>query len=229
MCRRLFASALLAAVTVTGQFNSLVTNGDGSVLYFSSGVSLHGSPLPKPSPTIFLYRQDTGSFSVPFTVGGDSDGVQGLVSQLTNPDVSSDGNVVGFSNHYQCSFTTACYFSDANLPYLAGGDKIPSRFAEGLVGSTHEVRGLVRLSRSGRYAVSFSRSTVSGNYASLLDLQSRDVQLPSLQIPIGFFQDGYQTVSDEGRVLIGKQIIDSSGKAFQLGLSHDPVARTDVE
>ncbi len=217
MFKRIFAICLSVSAAATAQISRLVTNGDGSVLYFASPQILLGDTSEAKWSKIFRYRQDTGNIELAHQIASFSEvnGYGGTTPYILEfPDVSSDGATLVYTgrggNCYVAGSACAVYIGA--FGYLAGAS--PPRIV---------ADGSVRLSRNGRYVLAFryfSGYVSDGLYTTVQDLQTGNtVQLGLMILPVG---DGYQIISDAGGVLLGNNIFNA-GYVPLLGLSQIPI------
>ena len=146
--RRLLLFVLAFAWQCAAQFTGLASNGDGSVLYFSSPLRIRGSGesfnpkifrMDSSGPTLFR-SQDPGP-PVGWTVTN--------FPNLTAPQVSTDGAVVAFSGERGCGGGSGCITVQKVQGTVVdrNGNQLLSAF------------GYVDISPSGRYALFFARDT----------------------------------------------------------------------
>lgn len=168
---RSLALGVFLGGTVFGQavFQDLATNGDGSVLYFSSILRLKGTDQ-YPYPKIFAWTEKDGvrlheqRESGPVYSAGPGSWRSVDAYRLTRPTVSSDGGTIALTGVRDCNWGTPCGTSieryEATI-YSAGKER-------------NRTPGAATLSPNGRYALLTTSvaALVMRPRTRLLDLQT---------------------------------------------------------
>jgi uncharacterized protein (TIGR03437 family) len=143
--RFLLALAVWPVPTLLGQFHNLVTNGDGSVLVFSSTLRMKGTDQP---PWEKLFRIDGSGLSLYFER---DKVVPAEFSFLTNhyraidADMSGEGSVTAVVTAADCAVGgSSCFL---------GQPKNQAEIAPATGRPAMTLQGEIRLSRNGRYAL----------------------------------------------------------------------------
>jgi uncharacterized protein (TIGR03437 family) len=205
--------ALLCVYTAFAQgFSQLVTNRDGSVLYFSSPLRIKGSNQYF-HPKIFtwdrlhdirLYQQRAPDVPFPTTPEGGS-GTHFF--SLVAPDVSADGATVAVTGISFCNFSEICVIDLEEYQSTIYTKGLPTLTAP----------GSASLSRNGRYALLRSSVNIAGFAPSkmqLLDLHTGQ----KLQYEGAWLQPGekHQVANDGTVVVAGPESDISLGQGGQL-------------
>jgi uncharacterized protein (TIGR03437 family) len=160
---RSILAGLLGLLPLTAQFGEFATTGDGSVLYFTSPMTFRGGPANL-RPETRLYRLGPQGVQLYFEIGplARPDSFRWNDGALL-PQVSSDGGAVAFTIRGVCQ-DEECLGSGTERAELRG-------VYNGTVG-----RGMVSISRNGRWAAIRPQSPFGGSLASgtLVHISSGD-------------------------------------------------------
>jgi len=145
---RAFPVAFLLAWPALGQFTGLASNGDGSTLYFSSTLRLHGSAQSFDAK-IFRIGADGAQFFRSQDPGERIGWTWTNFYNLTGPRISTDGAVIAFSGSRPCYGGSGCLAVQTTQGTIVDGS------GKVLLSAA----GAVDLSPNGRYAFFFGRNT----------------------------------------------------------------------
>jgi uncharacterized protein (TIGR03437 family) len=210
-CLLLFLIPALAMA----QFQDLATTDDGAQLYFSSSLRQKGTDQ-YPSPKIFrytggrfeLFRQEK---MVDLGLGNGKTNPY----QMVSPDLSGDGQVVGYTGIANCFAGSGCIGFIRNTGFLVGAD----------VPQISLVNGTLRVARDRRFAMRFagdSFAPVPRNV--LIELATGTVTNLS---QYSIFGDGRQALADDGVVLLGDSdsiVLWRNGGRVSTGYTISPLA-----
>lgn len=177
---------LLPGLPLLAQFSGLATTTDGSQLYFSSTLRLHGSTASD-APKIFrhgttfdLVQEVLRDNSVPDNTSN--------FYMLIEPQVSGDGKIVAYTSTPECYNLPTVDCQMQFLPNVIGGPSIP----------THALPfGHARLSPDGRYLASCCLADEIPLETSIFDLTAGQ----SFVVPGLLVGDGLQAFADGGMVM----------------------------
>lgn len=200
---------LLAATPLLAQFSQLAATDDGKQLYFISPLVLYSSS-PSQSAEPRLYRIGPDGVSQiafvrnPFSGFSSGEGV-------SNPQVSGDGSLIGYTLQNVCDSTGACG-PQAQLEY-AGQIKPLGP-------------GTLQLTRNGRWALLASVAFPSGTpVATLIDpVTNFAAQVPQPRI------SSYRIVASDGTVLVEGGLWRAgqiTAIQFPSDLTYNPLALSD--
>lgn len=155
----LTASFLVVSMPLFAQFDNLVTNDDGSVLYFSSSLKMRGTQqvghrklFVADGQGVRLHTQRESGRGEPY-LGFEVSNWYSLHAAVLN----GDGSIVGLVAGRDCHLGSSCMLVPKLQTELAG----------------REYRGVMDLSRNGRFAL-LGRDGTLGRRSTLVDLESGD-------------------------------------------------------
>jgi uncharacterized protein (TIGR03437 family) len=205
----------LIPILAIAQFQDLATTDDGAQLYFSSSLRQKGTDQYT-SPKILRYAD--GRFElfrqekmVDLGIGNGKTNPY----QLVSPDLSGDGQVVGYTGIANCSAGSGCIGFIRNTGFLVGAE----------VPQISLANGTLRVARDRRYALRFGGDTfapVPRN--ALIDLATGTVTNLSQYSIIG---DGRQSLADNGVVLLRDSesiVLWRNGGTVSTGYTISPLA-----
>ncbi|MBI1357927.1 MAG: hypothetical protein GC160_26615 [Acidobacteria bacterium] len=205
--RRAVVSALLGVVAASGQYFDLSTNGDGSVVYFTTQHARSQSNEPLQGR---IYRFVDGRLELFAAREKDmpAPAVPGTLTlsnyyDLRFPSVSSDGGTIAFMGSRLCSGSAAC----AGVPLQASTIRLPD-------GGEIEVLGRVTVSPNGRYALREGGSPFVSS--GVLNLET-GVETETPAIDSAGFARGTR-IADDGTLVKadGRIVLYNSGAARAL-------------
>jgi uncharacterized protein (TIGR03437 family) len=183
-----------AAAAQTGIFD-LSTNGDGSIAFFSTGLTPKGANAPAQPvlPTILrIYRADSTGVQLylerqridppPYTPMGQFS-LSNYYS-LSRPEASRDGSEIVLTGECQCVGGAHC-FNAALFQASVGNRNYP---------------GKGRLSGNGRYLFTYGANISPGFYATIIDLQTGETFDRAPNTPYNGIGAG-RVVADDGTVV----------------------------
>jgi uncharacterized protein (TIGR03437 family) len=185
------AVLLLLASPVSAQFSQLAATDDGSQLYFTSEMMLHGKVSPLPSPESMLYRFGPDGVTLFAERGALADPNDASTGDgVSTPSVSGDGSLVAFTFNGICLSLPDCTV-DVNEAELRGS-------------STMDLgQGDVQLSRNGRWALIANQSPDPSavGTCTLVDLTTgQRTVIPSSASWL--LETGVSQVASDGTVLV---------------------------
>jgi uncharacterized protein (TIGR03437 family) len=207
------ALLLLAATPLFAQFSQFAATDDGQQVYFLSPLVFDGSPATQNTESrlyrigpdgVFLVAQRPVQAGLSGFSGGSGDGV-------SNPQVSGDGSVVGFT------YRNYCPAAPCGFPIPAEAQILGSK----TTGTTDLGPGILQLSRNGRWAL---LSSPDGLSATLNDLSTgKAVSVPQPHFPTG------QLVASDGTVLTqtGLWKDGQTSPLPAIGYSFTPISLSD--
>jgi len=181
--------AFVICYPLFGQFNELATTADGSVVFFSTWYRRSGSGEPFQGRIFTSGPSGTRLYAERPRVIIPGSPLVTNYYWLSAPEVSSDGRIVGFTARRDCLSGRQCIGVETTETTITG---IPGV-------SELTVRGRVRFSASGRYALRYPTVAIGGDPGGLLDL--RTGQSAGGIAPLGELADVARPLADDGSIV----------------------------